>query len=177
MTTSLHIIVKKLTPHLSQDDSFCVIFNGKTYEATIGRSGVSTHHLEGDGSTPIGHFPLRKVFYNPSRLSLPATHLTVVAIHPNDGWCDDPQSPLYNQQITLPFAHAHEKLWRDDSLYDVFIEVGYNDDPIIPGKGSAIFIHVRPDHGKTQGCVSLQKEALLEIISHLSPGSMLMVEP
>ena len=61
--------------------------------------------------------------------------------------------------------------------YDVLIEVGYNDDPPIPGCGSAIFIHIAPETGATEGCIALGKEVLLHIIAHLHTGSTLKVLP
>ena len=48
----------------------------------------------------------------------------------------------YNQQILLQFAGSHEELWRNDSLYDLIVVIGYNDAPALPGAGSAIFLHV-----------------------------------
>ncbi|CAO0822007.1 hypothetical protein DFAR_2770028 [Desulfarculales bacterium] len=68
--------------------------------------------------------------------------LPVSATAPDDGWCDDPGHPLYNQPVRLPFPVSHEKMWREDDLYDLFVVVGYNDDSLIPGQGNAIFLHV-----------------------------------
>jgi|CXWL01.1.fsa_nt_gi L,D-peptidoglycan transpeptidase YkuD (ErfK/YbiS/YcfS/YnhG family) len=62
----------------------------------------------------------------------------------------------------------HEKLWRDDNVYDIVIPIGYNDSPIIAGKGSAIFIHIaRESYKPTEGCVALKLVDLLEILPFL----------
>ena len=64
----------------------------------------------------------------------------------------------------------HEKLWRDDDVYDLVIPIGYNDAPVISGKGSAIFLHVaRNNYEPTEGCIALKIEDLLELLPLLSP--------
>jgi L,D-peptidoglycan transpeptidase YkuD (ErfK/YbiS/YcfS/YnhG family) len=176
--TSPHIIVCKSIQSLQEgaQPSYVLHFNNHTYSIILGRSGVSAQRTEGDGTTPAGTFPLRRVFYNPERMSAPVSGLPVVSISRDDGWCDDAVSPQYNQLVKLPFPYSHEVLWREDSLYDVLIEVGYNDDPALPGKGSAIFIHVMPEVGFTEGCISLKKEDLLDIITHLTPQSTIEIQ-
>jgi L,D-peptidoglycan transpeptidase YkuD (ErfK/YbiS/YcfS/YnhG family) len=42
------------------------------------------------------------------------------------GWSDDPKDPSYNTCVNLPYAFSHEKLWRDDDLYDLFITIDHN---------------------------------------------------
>ena len=160
-----------------ESPAYVLHFNNKTYPVALGRSGMSASRSEGDGTTPVGVFPLRRVFYNPERVRAPTSGLPVVSIHREDGWCDEPQHLHYNRLIKMPFSGSYETLWRDDSLYDLIIEVGYNDDPVIPGKGSAIFIHLRPEKGTTEGCLALKKEDLLEIIPHLTPRSTLEIRP
>ncbi|HEY0421221.1 MAG TPA: L,D-transpeptidase family protein, partial [Acetobacteraceae bacterium] len=83
-----------------------------------------------------------------------------------DGWCDDPGHPDYNRMIRLPHSARHEELWRRDGLYDILGVLGWNDEPVERGRGSAIFLHVcRPDFAPTEGCVALPAgdlRALLE---------------
>jgi L,D-peptidoglycan transpeptidase YkuD (ErfK/YbiS/YcfS/YnhG family) len=38
-------------------------FLGRSYKCSLGMNGVNTNKLEGDGTTPIGAFPLRQAFY------------------------------------------------------------------------------------------------------------------
>jgi L,D-peptidoglycan transpeptidase YkuD (ErfK/YbiS/YcfS/YnhG family) len=67
-------------------------------------------------------------------------------------------------------------MWRDDHLYDLVAVVGYNDDPVVPGKGSAIFLHVaKPDYSPTQGCVALTYQDLLQAIEQLQPGDQVEI--
>lgn len=131
---------------------------------------------EGDGGTPVGRFPLRRVLYRPDRLDAPATGLPVEAIKPDQGWCDDPAHPDYNRPVRLPFADSHEKLWREDMVYDVIVILGHNDDPPVPGKGSAIFMHVaRPAYEPTEGCVALALEDLLAVLAASGPGDTIRI--
>ncbi len=145
-------------------------FNGKTYRCAIGKGGFSSDKKEGDGATPLGIFALRECWYRADRLDAPQTKLPLKMIRENDGWCDDPKSVEYNRHILMPSESSHERLWHDDHAYDVVIPLGYNDGPIIPGKGSAIFMHVaHADWRPTEGCIALAKADLLALLPHLSP--------
>lgn len=144
----------------------------------LGRGGVRTDKQEGDGATPVGIFPLRRLWYRADRHEAPPTrHLPMRVIGRDDGWCDDPQSPEYNRPIGLPHPARHERLWRSDALYDLVVELGYNDGPIVPGAGSAIFLHVaRPDYAPTEGCVAIAKGDLLRLLAGLGPSAHLRVD-
>ena len=131
---------------------------------------------EGDAATPAGSFLLRACYYRPDRVTPPATALPLLALQPDDGWCDDPTHPLYNKPVKLPFAASHEILWREDHCYDLIIPLSYNDDPAISGKGSAIFLHLMHDDGSpTAGCVALRKHDLLALLPKLSPSTTLVI--
>jgi L,D-peptidoglycan transpeptidase YkuD (ErfK/YbiS/YcfS/YnhG family) len=143
---------------------------------TLGRAGVTGAKREGDGATPAGSFPLREVLYRPDRLAAPATRLPCRPLAPDDGWCDDPRCGAYNRPVKRPFAASHEALWRKDGLYDVLAVIGYNDDPVVVGAGSAIFLHVAPpDGGKTEGCVALARADLLRVLAACAPGSRIEI--
>lgn len=141
----------------------------------IGRGGIGAKGGEGDGITPIGTFPIRRVLYRSDRLS-PQTKLAASPIAQDDGWCDAPDDPNYNRPVKLPYDASHERMWREDRLYDVVVVLGYNDDPVIAGKGSAIFLHVaQPDYGPTEGCVALALPELLAVLEKLSPGDSIRI--
>ena len=83
-----------------------------------------------------------------------------------DGWCDDPGHPAYNRPVRLPINASAEALWRDDALYDIIGVLGWNDDPVVPGRGSAIFLHVaRPDYAPTEGCIALALDDLRRVLA------------
>jgi len=142
----------------------------------IGRGGIGAKSGEGDGVTPVGVFPIRRVLYRPDRVAAPRTNLPVEAIAEDDGWCDAPGDSAYNQPVKLPYPASHERMWRDDHLYDVVVVLGFNDAPVMPGKGSAIFLHVaRPDCGPTEGCVALALNDLLAAVEKLAPGDTIRI--
>jgi len=146
-------------------------FEGYVFECALGRGGRSLKKTEGDGITPIGSWPVRQVLYRPDRLEEPVCKLPLQALSPNDGWCDDPKHEDYNQFVQLPHPASCENLWRTDHVYDLIVTLGYNDDPVVAGTGSAIFFHVAKDNYKpTEGCVAIRLEELLDILKRLEPG-------
>lgn len=151
---------------------------GRTWRCTLGKGGLSAEKREGDGATPLGCFAVRRVLYRPDRLAAPPeTALSVAALDPADGWCDDPDHPDYNRPVRLPHPARHEILWREDGVYDVLVVLGHNDAPPRPGFGSAIFLHVaRPGYLPTEGCVALALPDLLEVLKTCGPDTRLCVE-
>ena len=143
-----------------------LIFRGEIFRCALGKGGVRADKSEGDGATPAGLLPLRRLLYRADRVAAPETTFRREPIGPEDGWCDDPAHPDYNQQIRLPHPARHERLWRDDALYDVVVPLGWNDAPVVRGRGSAIFLHLaRPDYAPTEGCVALSLVDLRRVLS------------
>lgn len=155
-----------------------LVADGVAYECRIGRAGVSADKREGDLKTPLGSYPMRWCYWRPDKFEkAPTTQLPLLEITPDDGWCDDATHALYNQPVVLPFEASHEKLCRDDDVYDLVIPLGYNDDPVRPGKGSAIFMHLmRPDGVGTEGCVALKRKDLLALLPRFSTQTVVVVE-
>lgn len=146
------------------------------YRCALGRAGIRADKSEGDGATPAGLFPLRRVLYRPDRLPPPCSGLPVAPIGRADGWCDDPADPAYNRPVRLPYPGRHERLWREDRLYDVVLIVGHNDEPVVAGAGSAVFVHVAlPDWAPTAGCVALALPDLLMLVRDCRPGDALAI--
>ena len=140
-------------------------FRGDTFSCSLGRGGMDLVKVEGDGVTPIGSYPLRRVLYRSDRIEPPETSLPIAAINELDGWCDDPDHPHYNQPVSFPFQGSAERLWREDQLYDLIVVIGHNDAPVISGNGSAIFMHVaKKDYAPTEGCVAFTLNDLLAIL-------------
>jgi L,D-peptidoglycan transpeptidase YkuD (ErfK/YbiS/YcfS/YnhG family) len=92
------------------------------------------------------------------------------------GWCDDPKSSLYNKEIKLPFNFSHEKLYRNDHLYDLILVLNYNTSPIRKNKGSAIFFHIaNKSYKKTKGCVALKKADLIYLVSKIKKDTIIKI--
>ena len=149
-----------------------------SFPCVLGRTGVTADKREGDGKTPIGTYPLRRLFYRADRLDRPVTGLHVQEIKPDDGWCDESAHADYNRLVKKPFAASHEDMFRDDHLYDLVAEVGYTADPPVPGQGSAIFMHLaRPERTPTAGCIALSKEDMLQVLALCGPDSLITILP
>jgi L,D-peptidoglycan transpeptidase YkuD (ErfK/YbiS/YcfS/YnhG family) len=140
----------------------------------VGRTGIGEKQAEGDGITPIGLWPLRELLYRADRVT-PQTQLPARAIERSDGWCDAPEDAKYNRPVQLPYGASAELLWREDALYDLVVVVGDNDDPVVAGKGSAIFLHTTQTGAPTEGCVALHPAHLLEALRGFTPQSRLIV--
>ncbi|MBW4023296.1 MAG: L,D-transpeptidase family protein [Proteobacteria bacterium] len=136
------------------------------FPACFGRGGITREKMEGDGATPAGLLPLRRVYYRADRVPPPRAACPIEPLSPDDGWCDDPGDPSYNRAVRLPYVGRHEQLWRVDSLYDVVGVLGWNDAPPIRDRGSAIFLHLaRADRAPTDGCVALDPDHLREVLA------------
>jgi len=114
---------------------------------------------------PAGRLPLRRVLFRADRIAAPATMLPREPLAPDDGWCDDPSHRGYNRMIRLPHPARHEALWRADAVYDLLVVLGWNDDPVVRDRGSAIFLHVaRDNYAPTEGCIALALPDLLALL-------------
>lgn len=152
----------------------------QVYDCTLGRGGMilPEKKVEGDGTTPIGIFPLREVFYRQDRIAKPETGLPLRPLLPDDGWCEDPTHPDYNKHVKLPHASVHDHMTREDHVYDIVVVIGYNDDPPVQMRGSAIFMHLaRPDFSPTAGCVGLAYENLLKVLKSCDLETKIHIHP
>jgi L,D-peptidoglycan transpeptidase YkuD (ErfK/YbiS/YcfS/YnhG family) len=140
----------------------------------IGRGGIGQKQREGDGVTPAGVWPIRSVFYRPDRpLAALTTALPLRPIARVDAWCDAPADPNYNRLVTLPYDASHENMWRQDRLYDIVVVLGFNDMPVIAGKGSAIFLHIaREGYAPTEGCIGLALPDLVDLVREATSDSV-----
>jgi L,D-peptidoglycan transpeptidase YkuD (ErfK/YbiS/YcfS/YnhG family) len=142
----------------------------------IGRGGIRQDKREGDRSTPGGAFRLLGGFFRQDRVLRKAWISPMRPVRPSDGWCDDPESALYNRRVVVPCRASHEKLWRADRLYDLVIILDYNIHPRRKNRGSAIFLHcARPDFAPTGGCIALRLDDLRRMLPRLARKPVLTV--
>jgi L,D-peptidoglycan transpeptidase YkuD (ErfK/YbiS/YcfS/YnhG family) len=149
------------------------------WTARVGRGGVSAHRREGDGTTPLGTFAIGPTVYgldpNPGVGGLRYHRLRC-----GDWWDEDPRSPGYNTfrhvacGAAPPFGGGSEALWRETVAYRELAVVEYNADPAVPGRGSGIFLHDDVG-GPTNGCISLPRPELLQVLRRLRPGATVRI--
>jgi L,D-peptidoglycan transpeptidase YkuD (ErfK/YbiS/YcfS/YnhG family) len=127
---------------------------GPAVPAMVGRSGIvaGDHKREGDGGTPAGVHGIGPAFgYAPTL----ATGLDYRQATADDWWVDDPASPAYNRWVVGKPAVSAEAMRRNDGQYECGAVLGWNTDPVVPGRGSAIFFHVwQGPEAATSGCVA-----------------------
>jgi L,D-peptidoglycan transpeptidase YkuD (ErfK/YbiS/YcfS/YnhG family) len=142
----------------------------------LGKAGIGKKRIEGDNITPKGNFRIVKVYYRKDRIKKINTKFKLIKIKKNMGWCSDPNSKNYNQQIKLPTRFKHEKLYRKDSLYDIILFINYNINPIEKNKGSAIFIHIaKKNYKPTAGCIALKKKDLIKLLGIIKRNTRIYI--
>jgi len=135
----------------------------------LGRAGVKADKREGDGGTPRGRFHPVRVWWRADLLRRPRTLLPARRIGRADAWCEDPGDRRYNQSFRRSANEPGDRLWRDDRLYDVILELDHNTRPRVAGRGSAVFVHVaRPGLAPTAGCVALRLNDLRALLGRIS---------
>jgi L,D-peptidoglycan transpeptidase YkuD (ErfK/YbiS/YcfS/YnhG family) len=104
------------------------------------------------------------------------TRLPARAIRRDDAWCENPADRRYNHAIKLSASTPGDRLWRDDHLYDLVIELDHNTRPRVARRGSAVFIHVaRPGFLPTAGCIALDARALARLLPRLRRSSTIEI--
>lgn len=154
-------------------DGAYIQWRGQIFKVSIGKNGIvaAKDKVEGDLKTPKGRYQVTHGFYRPDKMDCPKSEIPFTALTPSCGWCDDPSHAFYNQYVIKPFDTSHEDLWRADDAYDLILVTDHNTNPIIPRKGSAIFIHVAcEDFMPSAGCLVLQKQDLLMIVESCEIG-------
>jgi len=142
----------------------------------LGRGGIRANKREGDGGTPRGSFRLRRLWWRADRSPKPPTLLPTTRIDRRIAWCEDPGDRRYNRPFRRSATEPGDRLWRDDRLYDVIIEIDHNTRPRIIRRGSAVFLHVaRPDRSPTAGCVALAAPDLRRLLGRLGPKTRILI--
>ena len=150
-------------------------YNKLKIKCAIGKKGIGYKRKEGDLITPSGQFGIKYMLYRKDRVKV-TTKLKKKIIKKNMGWCDDPRSNQYNKLVKLPFVHGYEKLFKKENIYDIILVLNYNMNPVKKNKGSAIFIHVaRNNFRKTEGCVSIKKINLIQLLKEISPNTKVKI--
>ncbi|MCO6051161.1 L,D-transpeptidase family protein [Mesorhizobium sp. RP14(2022)] len=151
----------------------------QTFPCALGKGGISSNKREGDGATPLARMRVVKAYFRP-RHSLDLmpwrAGVPLEGIERDLGWCDASGDRNYNQPVRLPYPASHEKMARDDRLYDTVLVLDWNLRPAKRGRGSAIFLHLaRPGFTPTEGCVAVSRATMRRILPLLRQGSVVQV--
>jgi L,D-peptidoglycan transpeptidase YkuD (ErfK/YbiS/YcfS/YnhG family) len=152
----------------------CWVPAGGPYVARVGRNGIRADKREGDGATPAGTFPIGRTMYGNS--PNPGVRYRYVRLRCGDWWVEDTRSRAYNtfQRVGCgrrpPFRITTPDMSTSPRAYAHLAVIDYNMSPVVPGRGSGIFLHVQI--GKpTSGCISLRRETLIHVLRLLRPGA------
>jgi L,D-peptidoglycan transpeptidase YkuD (ErfK/YbiS/YcfS/YnhG family) len=146
------------------------------FRCALGKKGINKKIKEGDDVTPAGVFNITKIYYRADKVKNIKTKIKKIKIKKNMGWCDDIKSRFYNKEIRLPTRYSHEKLYRKDRIYDIISVLNFNTNPVVKGRGSAIFIHIaKKNFSNTKGCVALKKNDLICLLSKIKKNTKIKI--
>jgi len=146
---------------------------GGPWTARVGWNGLADRRREGDGTTPTGVYSLGPLMYG--NAPNPGVRYRYRRLVCGDWWNEDPASPTYNtfQHVrcgtTPPFRTTTPGLWQSPRAYRHFAVIEYNMQPVVPGRGSGIFLHAQTG-SSTNGCVSLRADRLVRTLRWLRPA-------
>jgi len=153
-----------------------LLYKGYKLKCSVGKSGTTSSKREGDLATPKGKFNLGYLYYREDRIRQPKCKLKKKIIKKNMGWCDDSSCNKYNKEIKFPFKYRAEKLFRQDQIYDLLINIKYNFSPTRKRKGSAIFLHINNNKYKpTKGCIAISKKNFLQILPLINKSTKIII--
>ena len=142
----------------------------------LGRGGIKGDKREGDGGTPRGRFHPVRLWWRADRLARPRTLLPVRCIGRDQAWCEDPADRRYNRPFARSANEPGDRLWRQDGLYDLVVEIDHNARPRVAWRGSAVFIHIaRAGFAPTAGCVALRRQDLTLLLSRINTKTRIVI--
>ena len=161
--------------HITIKNKF-LFFKDYKIKCAVGKRGIGVKKQEGDLITPKGNYKIKYIFFRPDKVKNLSTKLKKRTINKKMGWCDDPKSKDYNKLVRLPFKFNFEKLYRSDSIYDIFFVLDFNTNPIKKNKGSAIFIHIaKKSFSSTKGCVAIKKTDIKMLAKKISKNTLVKI--
>lgn len=140
-----------------------------------GRNGLKLWNTrqEGDGTTPIGSFPILHAFGFGAN---PGTGMDWKTITRNSYWSDEPAT--YNTWVESSRPISGEHLMDYTICYKYAMAIGFNQNPITYGRGSAIFLHVKnPSDWSSSGCVSVEEPVMLQLLNLCHNGCYMIIVP
>jgi L,D-peptidoglycan transpeptidase YkuD (ErfK/YbiS/YcfS/YnhG family) len=163
------------TARIWRRSSACWAAAGRPYPARVGWNGLRANRREGDGTTPIGTFPIAPTMYG--NAPNPGVRFRYVRLRCGDWWVEDSRSPAYNTFRRLgcgvrpPFRVTTPDMSKEHRAYVHLAVIEFNMHPVVPGRGSAIFLHAQTGN-PTNGCISLRRADLVRVLRWLSPSPL-----
>lgn len=138
----------------------------------LGMNGATDYKQEGDKKTPRGLYPLGFAF---GTLDVD-TKMEYRLINDMCYWIDDQNSEYYNQWVetSTPSWNSAEHLIEYAKSYKYAVVIEYNTNPVVKGRGSAIFLHCATG-SYTAGCVAVPEKQMFNILSWLDEKQSPMI--
>ena len=152
-----------------------LVYKKFRFKCVLGKLGIKKNKKEGDYSTPMGTFSFGKLYYRSDRMKKINSNLKSKVIKKWMGWCNDSRDKKYNKLYNLNLKKRGEKLFRKDHKYDLLIPINYNTNPIVPNKGSAIFLHLTENFRPTAGCIAIKKNDFLVLAKLINKNSKIII--
>ena len=142
-------------------------------DCIYGKNGYSLNRHEGDFTTPIGSF---KLLYAFGTEETPNTQMKYRKILDTSYYSQDKnKKDEYNRWIESKSKIDGEHLIDYSKQYHYAIVIGFNIDPVIVGKGSSIFLHVKGEKSYTEGCIAVDENIMKDIFSKIRDGSYIIM--
>lgn len=153
-----------------------IVVGGRRFPCALGAGGPGHRKVEGDGRTPFGPLAILGGRYRADKGPHPRNRIGLRPSRPSDGWCDEVTDGRYNRPVRLPVRVRHERMYRQDHLYDVVLILDWNIRPRKRGCGSAIFLHLaHPDFRPTEGCIAVARPVMGMILALCRRGTIVRV--
>lgn len=140
-----------------------------------GRNGLKAwnERHEGDQTTPVGSFPILHAFgISPN----PGTQMSWRDVTPNSYWSGE--QATYNTWVESATPISGEHLSEYTICYKYAMAVGFNVNPTVYKRGSAIFLHCKnPADWGSAGCVSVEEADMIALLQQCHNGCYMMIVP
>ena len=140
-----------------------------------GRNGLKAwnERHEGDQTTPVGSFPILHAF---GICPNPGTQMSWRDVTPSSYWSGEQST--YNSWVESATPISGEHLSEYTICYKYAMAVGFNVNPTVYKRGSAIFLHCKnPAEWSSAGCVSVEEADMIALLQQCHNGCYMMIVP
>ena len=138
-----------------------------------GKNGLNYNRHAGDKTTPIGSF---KALFAFGKAPNPGTQMLYRDITPYSYLSSEYET--YNTWVESPYRRMSGEHLTDYYQYKYGMDIGFNQNPVVYGKGAAIFLHCKSyDRWWTSGCLSLVEEDMVKVLQLSRDGLYFIIVP